>query len=175
MVESDRSFALTLPGRHGGIVLSTSTLRALGRDELAAVLAHEQAHLRQRHHLISAAVDSLAVCLRWVPVVRAAAAALPHYLEIAADNEARRHAGTPALVSALLKLGERTAPAAAAQHAGAVMLHAAGPERVLQLVRPPVGLAGAAPATMIGASLLALALASAAVHLPYASAALAGC
>lgn len=174
LVDSERRFAFTLPGRHGGIVLSTGTLRSLDRDELAAVLAHEHAHLRQRHHLISAVVTSFAALLRWVPVVRAAADALPHYLEIAADNAARRQAGTPALVSALIKLGERASPVAA-QHAGAGELHAAGPERVRQLVRPPAGLAGAAPATLIGASLLVLALASAAVHLPYASAALAGC
>lgn len=173
LVDSERRFAFTFPGRHGGIVLSTGTLRSLDRDELTAVLAHEHAHLRQRHHLISAVVASFAALLRWVPVVRAAADALPHYLEIAADNAGRRQAGTPALVSALIKLGERASPVAA--HAGAAALHAAGPERVRQLVRPPAGLAGAAPATLIGASLLVLALASAAVHLPYASAALAGC
>lgn len=174
LVDSERRFAFTLPGRHGGIVLSTGTLASLDREELAAVLAHEHAHLRQRHHLIFAVVTSFAALLRWVPVVRAAADALPHYLEIAADNAARRQAGTPALVSALIKLGERASPAAA-PHAGASALHAAGPERVRQLVRPPAGLAGAAPATLIGASLLVLALTSAAVHLPYASAALAGC
>src|SRR5690625_8052631 len=32
--------------------ISTAALSILDRDELAAVLAHESAHLRQRHHLI---------------------------------------------------------------------------------------------------------------------------
>ncbi|MCT1548999.1 M56 family metallopeptidase [Brevibacterium casei] len=174
VVDARETFALTFPHRHGGIIVSTGALDALDHDELLAVLAHEHAHLRQRHHLISAIISSLAAFLRWVPVVRAAADALPHYLEIAADNEARRHAGTPALVSALIKLGERAAPAVA-EHACAQALHAAGPERIRQLVRPTGGLAGAAPTVMITAYLVVLGVASAAVHLPYASAALTGC
>jgi len=97
LVDAEHPFALTFPDRHGGIVLSTGAVRALGPGELAAVLAHEHAHLHQRHHLITALVDSIAAYLRWVPLIRAVADALPHYLEIAADDQARRHAGTPAL------------------------------------------------------------------------------
>lgn len=116
-------------------MLSTGAVRALEEDELAAVLAHEHAHLRQRHHLVSALVEAIAAYLRWVPLIRAAADALPHYLEIAADDRARREAGTPALVSALVKLGERTHPAMP-QHSCSVALHAAGPERIRHS-RPP--------------------------------------
>ncbi|UUZ43529.1 hypothetical protein LP422_10915 [Janibacter limosus] len=50
------------------------------------MLAHEHAHLHQRHHLITALVDSIAAYLRWVPLIRAVADALPHYPEIAADD-----------------------------------------------------------------------------------------
>lgn len=174
LVDAEHPFALTFPARHGGIVLSAGAVRALDADELAAVLAHENAHLRQHHHLISATVDSIATYLRWVPLVAAAADALPHYLEIAADDQARREAGTPALVGALVKLGERTHPAMP-HHACPAALHAAGPERIRQLVRPSAGLAGAVPAVAITAYLVGLAVVSAAVHLPYASAALTGC
>lgn len=127
LVDAEHPFALTFPARHGGIVLSAGAVRALNADELAAVLAHENAHLRQHHHLISATVDSIATYLRWVPLVAAAADA------------------------------------------------AAGPERIRQLVRPSAGLAGAVPAVAITAYLVGLAVVSAAVHLPYASAALTGC
>lgn len=170
VVESDHPFALTFPARHGGIVLSTGAVRVLDEEELAAVLAHERAHLRQRHHSISAAVAGVAVFLRWVPLVAAAEEALPNYLEIAAYDRARRRAGTPALVGALLKLGEQAYPVPL----GGV-LHAAGPERIRQLVRPSGGLAGAFPAAAVTVYLLALAIAGAAVQLPYASAALTGC
>lgn len=174
LVDAEHPFALTFPARHGGVVLSTGAVRALEEDELAAVLAHEHAHLRQRHHLISALVEAIAAYLRWVPLIRAAADALPHYLEIAADDRARREAGTPALVSALVKLGERTHPAMP-QHSCSVALHAAGPERIRHLVRPSAGLAGALPAVVIGAYLIGMAALAAAVHLPYVSAALTGC
>lgn len=174
LVDAEHPFALTFPARHGGIVLSVGAMRALEHDELAAVLAHESAHLRQRHHLIFALVDSIAAYLRWVPLIRAAADVLPHYLEIAADDQARREAGTPALVSALVKLGERTHPAMP-QHSCPAALHAAGPERIRHLVRPSAGLAGALPAVAIAAYLVGMAAISAAVHLPYVSAALTGC
>lgn len=174
LVDAAHPFALTFPARHGGVVLSTGTVRALGEDELAAVLAHEHAHLHQRHHVISALVEATAACLRWVPLIGAAADALPHYLEIAADDRARREAGTPALVSALVKLGERTHPAMP-QHSCPVALHAAGPERIRHLVRPSSGLAGALPAAVIAAGLVGMAALAAAIHLPYVSAALTGC
>lgn len=174
LVEAEHPFALAFPARHGGIVLSTAAVRSLDADELAAVLAHESAHLHQRHHLISAAVESVAAYLRWVPLVRAATDALPHHLEIAADDRARRSAGTPALVAALLKLGERSHPSVP-QDVGPVALHAAGPERIRALVRPSAGLSGALPAVAITAYVVALAVVSATVHLPYASAALTAC
>ncbi|MEU4361149.1 M56 family metallopeptidase [Promicromonospora sp. NPDC023987] len=109
VVDDPRPFAMTLPRRHGGISLSTGALDALAPDELAAVLAHEHAHLRQHHHLITTAMASISRYLRWVPLIAASEAALGHYLEIAADDAARRRAGTPALAGALLALGESTA------------------------------------------------------------------
>ena len=47
--------AYCLPGRGGRIVLTSAALAALSPDELAAVLAHERAHLSGRHHLALAA------------------------------------------------------------------------------------------------------------------------
>lgn len=165
--------ALSFPARHGGIVVSTGALAQLGVQELAAVLAHEQTHLRQRHHLISAVVSSLARHLRWVPLVAAVEAALPHYLEIAADHQARRCAGTPALVSALVLLGERRDSALSERPVGA--LHAAGPERIRHLVLPDSGSSGTLPMLAVVTHLLVLAGVGAAVHLPYALAALNDC
>lgn len=171
VVPDARAFALSFPARDGGIVLSDGALARLAREELAAVLAHEQAHLSQHHHLITALVSSLARQLRWVPLVVAAHEALPHYLEIAADNRARERVGTTALVSALVRLGER--PARAGDPVGA--LHIAGPERIQHLVLPGSGSAGALPMLAVVTHLLVLAVIGAAVHLPYALAALNGC
>ncbi|WP_407317256.1 M56 family metallopeptidase [Isoptericola halotolerans] len=167
-------YAFTLPGRHGGIVVSTGALRALDDRELAAVLTHEHAHLRQHHHLVSLLATALAVHLRWIPLVRAVTDAVPTYLEIAADDVARRRVGTAALAGALLALGDPVHPVALTA-AGAGALHATGPDRVRQLVARAEGRTGAAPALAIGVHLGVLGAVASAVHLLFAGAVLSGC
>lgn len=168
--------AFALPRRQGGIVVTDGALSSLDNNELAAVLAHEHAHLRQHHHLVRTLVEGLARPLRAVPLVAAATAALPHYLEIAADDAARRHAGTPALAGALLKLG---GPSDADRPAGVPLtghlLHMAGPDRIRHLVAPAHSRAGAAPAVASVLHVTALGSVSAVVLLPYLTAAVAGC
>lgn len=173
VIDDEHPFAIAFSSSLGGIVLSTSALDALGARELAAVLAHEEAHVRQRHHLIVSLSGSLRAVLGWVPLVSAAADAIPHYLEIAADNRARASVGTSALVSALLKLGEAPRQSGGVEFAGA--LHATGPQRIPQLVRPSRGLAGAAAAGMVAMVLAAVAALGATGHLAYLAAALTGC
>ncbi|GAA4770471.1 M56 family metallopeptidase [Citricoccus nitrophenolicus] len=174
VIDDARPFALTLPRRHGGIFISKGTLRALTRDELAAVLAHEHAHLYQRHHLITTTVASICRPLRWLPMMVAVEDALGHYLEIAADDAARRRVGTPALASALLTLGEH------AHHAGHEApldgaLHALGPDRIRHLVQPHTGPAGLLAALTTTSYLATLVLLATTVYLPYLGAALSGC
>jgi Zn-dependent protease with chaperone function len=173
VIDSERVFALTFALRDGGIVLSSGAIRSLDHDELAAVLEHEHAHLRQRHHLISSLIDGIAAYLRWVPLVAAVADAIPHYLEIAADNHARQTVGTPALVGALLKIAKPSPATSLYTHPAA--LYAAGPERIRHLVRPGAGLSGAVPLVAIAAYLVALGIVSVAIQIPYASAAITGC
>ncbi|HLS45446.1 MAG TPA: M56 family metallopeptidase [Ornithinicoccus sp.] len=185
---SESPFAVAFPASQGGIVLSTGALQLLDEGELAAVLAHEKAHLGQRHHLVSDVLGSVAKHLRWVPLIAAVVDVLPQYLEIAADHRACRRAGTTALVSALVKLGDpsrkgehhMTSRRAMAPGGGLAppmvgVLHAAGPERIRQLVAPVGGMAGAVPAVAIMANLVVLGLVSAVVYLPYAWAVLSGC
>ncbi|MDN5723793.1 MAG: M56 family metallopeptidase, partial [Corynebacterium sp.] len=72
VVDDAHPFALTLPRRHGGIVVSSGALDALSAEGLRAVLAHEDAHLGQRHHLITAIVTTITSRMRWVPLFAAA-------------------------------------------------------------------------------------------------------
>lgn len=51
IVDDDRPDAYVVPGIRGRIVVSTAMLRALPADERRALMAHEHAHLRHRHHL----------------------------------------------------------------------------------------------------------------------------
>ena len=180
-VSDPQPYAFALPARYGGIVVSQGCLEALPTDELEAVLAHEQAHLQQRHHSALVLVGALVRRLSWVPLLAAIHAALPHYLEIAADDAARRQVGTPALASALLRLGERAEPAGFAGVGGQVLhaagperLHTTGPDRIRHLVCPPEA-GGHASAVMVAALLAGLAVVNAAVHLPLLAAAWGGC
>ncbi|BAC17126.1 hypothetical protein HMPREF0290_0487 [Corynebacterium efficiens YS-314] len=171
VVADARPWALAFPARQGGIALSTAALDRLHDDEVAAVIEHEATHLRQRHHLLLDLVASINTYLHRVPFIRESAAALPSYLELAADERACRRAGTPALVRALLVLGERTVPAGGATGS----LFAAGPDRIPHLVNPATGRRGYLAAVVTSAHLIVLGLVTATVLTSYATALLTGC
>lgn len=173
LADDSHPFALSLPRRHGGIVISTGAVQLFSVDELVAVLAHEHAHLQQRHHLITAIVSGLTTRLRWIPMLAAAEDALGHYLEIAADDHARRVSGTPALAGALLVLGQAARLSQQPTAEGA--LYALGPNRIAHLVQPDRGTAGAVAATASTCCMAALIALAAFVHIPYMLAALSGC
>lgn len=174
VVEDPNPVAYALPRRCRAIVVSRRLIDTLTPDELSAVLTHEQAHLRQRHHLILTLLESISRPLRAVPLVRTVSAAVPHYLEVAADNTARGHAGTAVLASALLKIGEIPKQPAAARPEP-LALHAAGTDRIRQLVAPHHSTGATVSTVAVVTAGLALLAASAAVHLPYAHAVLTGC
>lgn len=167
------AFALTHRG--GGIVVSTALLELLGQDELTAVITHEAAHLRQRHHVILSILHGAMTPLRWIPLVSTINAAIPHYLEMAADNAAREHTSTPILASALLKIGEKSGPAMTHGACGSVALHAAGIDRVRHLIAPPNGKRGVVAMTAMLMAAGILLVGSLVVHLPYVQAVLDGC
>ena len=174
VVDDPRPFALTLPRRHGGVFLSSAALDALTPGELSAVLAHERAHLDQHHHLLTTAVAGISRCLRWVPMMAAVVVAFQHYLEIAADASARRAAGTPALASALLVLGEHAQRTDVETEAD-MALHMVGPSRVRHLLEPGTGTAGVVPAFAAAVYLVGLLLLAATAYLPYLVTAITGC
>lgn len=95
--------AYCVPGRPPRLVVSAGALDALSRVELAAVLAHERAHARERHHLALlpfAALRRLAPRWRMPETIFAAVALL---LEMRADDTARRTQPAEALATALCR------------------------------------------------------------------------
>ncbi|TDB90316.1 M56 family peptidase [Actinomadura sp. KC216] len=129
--------AYSLPSRRHAIVVSTGTQDVLSAEEFDAVLVHERAHLRQRHHTLLLTLDAAHALLPWPPTVRRAKRSLPLLLEMAADDAAARECGRGTLVDALRRF------AATPGVAGA--LGAAGPstealaERVRRLEAAEVG------------------------------------
>lgn len=129
-VPSMHRFAYCLPGGGGRIVVSSAAERELDDEELAAVLAHERAHLAGRHHALVqiTQVIATAVPLASIRALRAEVAVL---VEMAADDRACRETGREALLTALLRLGAPGAvtPGLAANGAATVA-------RALRLAEP---------------------------------------
>lgn len=94
LLDDDRPAAYCLPGRSGGtIAISTGSIDLLTDDQLRLVLAHERAHLRQRHHLATRLSSALSIAFGRVPLFQLAAREVPLLLEMAADDQALRTVG----------------------------------------------------------------------------------
>jgi Zn-dependent protease with chaperone function len=100
-----------IPARRRPIVVSKGALDRLEYAQLHAVLAHERAHLKHRHHLVLTAVDALAAALFWLPTYHQARRVLPLLLEMTADDIAARHWSRDAVAMALRKLAISPSPA----------------------------------------------------------------
>ncbi|PTR28681.1 hypothetical protein C8K36_10342 [Rhodococcus sp. OK519] len=93
--------AYSIGGRVPTIVLGAGAA-GLDPDVRAAVLAHERAHLRGRHHLLVAWADALRAALPAVPLAREGAAWVRVLVELSADRHAAASCGCGALSAALL-------------------------------------------------------------------------
>ncbi|GAA2445527.1 hypothetical protein GCM10010191_73040 [Actinomadura vinacea] len=118
--------AYCLPSRWRPIVVSTGARERLSPRQLEAVLEHERAHLRQRHHALLLLLDVVHALLPWLPTVRRAKARIPVLLEMAADDAAARTSGNRPLAEALRQIATTPefagALAASGQGRGALSL-----------------------------------------------------
>lgn len=101
-----------LPGHGGRIVVTDAATAQLTSGELEAVLHHEDAHLRGRHHWITGAAGCLRAALPFVPLVCQAQAALSFLVERLADERASRAVGPGPLLSAMVTVAGAGTPAA---------------------------------------------------------------
>src|SRR5690606_35181145 len=174
IVPGEQPLAFALPARYGGIVLSASTVSELDAHELRSVLAHERAHLNQRHHLISEFLAVWRVIFGWVPAIRSACQYIDDCMEIAADDVACKEQNPRALAGALLKLG--TAPNHASLAGAQVsILNAAGLGRIAHLVSPRPQKTQTGALLLVSLPMLTLGLISLSILWPYASLLITGC
>ncbi|WP_019971700.1 M56 family metallopeptidase [Mycobacterium sp. 141] len=120
-------------GGKTAVVVTTGALELLDPRQLAAVLAHERAHLRGRHHLIVATLHALAAALPRLPLMVYAARTVPTLLEMCADDVATRHHSRDALLTSIVALSTR-------QPREGTVLAAAGTavlDRAIRLAQPP--------------------------------------
>lgn len=102
-----------VPGDGGRVVITTGALKALSACELAAVVAHERAHLSGRHHLITGTMKFLSVSFPFLSSVRAAGRSVAFLVERIADDAACRVVDRHSLATALVTFGSASAPSAA--------------------------------------------------------------
>jgi Zn-dependent protease with chaperone function len=112
--------AYCLPGLRSRLVVSEGTLAALSPAELAAVLAHERAHLRERHDLVVLPFVAWGATAPWVPGMARAQLAVATLVEMRADDVARASTGELALAGALRQVGGGAARATLTSFSAAV-------------------------------------------------------
>jgi Zn-dependent protease with chaperone function len=146
VVDHPVAAAYCLPGLRSAIVISAGTLDLLDARELAAVLAHERAHLRERHDLVLLPFVALLRAFRWSRAAREAHRAVALLIEMHADDRARRHRPARELATALLRVGAAGgghAPSGALSAVDTAMDDDVDGEvaaRVSRLLRPAPGL-----------------------------------
>jgi Zn-dependent protease with chaperone function len=152
VIDHPAAAAYCLPGHDSRVVVTTGALDLLDEDELDAVLAHEHAHLAERHDLVILPFTAWASALPWLPGPRRARAAVQGLVEMVADDRACVGRERHVLAAALARVGVAAAPAGAVgstEHALVV--------RVRRLLDPPRRSAVARGAAYLGAvALLAL-------------------
>lgn len=102
-IADDEPVAYAVPGRSGpaggsGTVVASTALWDLPAERRRAVLDHEIAHLRGRHHLAVTATRALRSALAVVPLLRGAAAEVAVLVELLADRRAAAGRGGVAAV-----------------------------------------------------------------------------
>jgi Zn-dependent protease with chaperone function len=103
VVASRRPIAYSFGGSAGGVVVSRGLLALLDDEERDAVLAHELAHLRLRHHRLLRFAQVVSTALgAAVPAAADAAAFLARELEVIADQAAASQVGDRRIVARAL-------------------------------------------------------------------------
>ena len=136
VVDHPAAAAYCVPGLRSRIVVSAGTLELLDQAELAAVLAHERAHLRERHDLVLLPFTALRRAFPRSATCTGAHRAVALLVEMLADDRAVGAGTASELVSALVRFG--TAGACPAP-AGALAVGEGEGEvaaRVARLVQP---------------------------------------
>ena len=105
--------AFCVPGRASQIVITQGALDCLSPRELDGVLAHELAHLRGRHNLAVALSQILARAFPRIRLFQVATQETRELIELLADDTAVQKVDRVSLASAIVRLAEMRAPAAA--------------------------------------------------------------
>jgi len=160
LLEHPAPVAFCIPGARPLLVLSSGMVAELDGDQLAAVVAHERAHLREHHHLLLLPFVAWEAALPVLPAAARAHAGVRELVEMRADDvalaslsgTAPRRTLARAIVAAAGGAGGVEVPSGALAVTGS-----ATGARVVRLLEPPRHLPAAARwAALLSAGLLLL-------------------
>ncbi|MEV5540258.1 M56 family metallopeptidase [Saccharopolyspora shandongensis] len=172
VVETEQLAAYCVPGRGSTVVFTTGALSRLVPAERDAVLAHEIAHLRGKHHLVVGWAAILARAFPFVPLLKAASQEIARLAEWIADDQAGRRHGNRAVARALTVMATSNRKSTIRVPKTALAAVGSGvPERVRRLVQPRAAVRSACWRIVAALTLPLLALVvAAAVLVPCATA-----
>ncbi|KZM75240.1 M56 family metallopeptidase [Nocardia terpenica] len=104
VVDTPERAAYCVAGEPNVVVVTSAALAALEDRELAAVLAHEHAHLARHHPLLLAVTRGLAATFPRLRLCTVGAREIARLLEMSADDAAVRTHGRVPLLSGLLAM-----------------------------------------------------------------------
>lgn len=103
LIDHAAPVAYCLPGTTRSVtVLSAGLMALLDDEQLRAVIAHEQAHASQRHHLVLLAFRAWRGAIPWFPIATRANEAVAILVEMLADDHARSVVSDEALVRSIV-------------------------------------------------------------------------
>ena len=147
-VPDARSLVYCLPGRRGLVVYTTAAQGLLDPAQLQAVLAHERAHLGERHDLPLLGAAALRAAFPFVPAFRRAEAQICQLVEMRADDVAAAQHPRRVLAEALVLLAGAQVPRSALGAGGASAVlrceRLLGPRHPLGRRGLPIAVAGLA-------------------------------
>ncbi|MBV1780331.1 M56 family metallopeptidase [Paeniglutamicibacter sp. ABSL32-1] len=167
VLDHETPIAYCLPSFTGSVtVLSRGLVQRLNEDELRAVLAHEKAHLEQRHDLLLLAFTSWNDALPWLPTAKHSLAAVQELVEMLADDAALRVVTAPVLLRALLTVAtgalgepsERENAVLPGAGTGGAPTEELSSHRLRRLLTPEMPLSATMRTLVLTAALLLLAL-----------------
>ncbi|MGY1718698.1 M56 family metallopeptidase [Blastococcus sp. SYSU DS0552] len=167
LLEHPVPVAFCIPGARPLLVLSSGMVAELDDEQLAAVVAHERAHLGEHHHLLLLPFVAWKAALPVLPAAERAYGAVRELVEMRADDVALRSLDGAAPRRTLAEAIVAAAGGSGGVPSGALAVAGAGVRaRVVRLLEPADPLPPAARVTALAAAVLLLLLPTALLLLP---------
>ncbi|MGY1815574.1 M48 family metalloprotease [Blastococcus sp. SYSU D00820] len=170
LLEHPAPAAFCIPGARPLVVVSSGMVAELDDAQLAAVVAHERAHLREHHHLLLLPFVAWEAALPVLPAAARAHAAVRELVEMRADDVALAALGGAAhrrtLAQAIVAAAGGPGGGAGVPSGALAVSGGAVAARVVRLLQPPAPLPAAARAGALAAAGLLLLVPTALLLLP---------